>query len=190
MIGIGRRIAVLAAAFTLSLCGGAAAQTTIIAPAGSPFQAWADEAKVPTPEVTITVVEVEGEDACPSRAGYSYEACTVPSESTIWFSTRLLGSEFERQVFLHELGHNADADLATERIRARFEEIMGRSGPWVLEGEPAPYGPDELFADVYAQCAVKPYVQPGFHGESLIFNADPKGGAKRHNQVCHLLAHL
>lgn len=158
--------------------------TTIVAPAGSPFQRWVDEAKVPTPEVTLTVVETPGPHGCPGRT-LDYPACTA--EQTVWISQE---AQAPRQVFLHELGHNVDA-LMPEWMRARFMAIMGLTGPWRLEGEPAPLGPNELFANVYAECAVKPYVRPGWHnGPGPIYGRDPYGGVDRHDRVCRMLARL
>lgn len=50
----------------------AQAHTTIVAPPGAhfPYQQWVDEAKVPTPDATIAVVE----DAAGCQTEYGYEA--------------------------------------------------------------------------------------------------------------------
>jgi hypothetical protein len=182
-----------AAALVLLFAAKASAQTTILAPAGTPFQAWVDEAKMPTPDTTITVVEVEGPQGCPG-APFDYAACTIPSDRMIWLGGEVTGNYFERPTFLHELGHNVDVDMLAEWMRTRFMAIMDLSGEWIVrvEGQPkSPRSPDEIFANVYAQCAVKPYIRPGFHvGEGTVFGADPEGGAKRHNQACRLIERL
>jgi hypothetical protein len=114
-----------------------------VAPAESrfPYQRWVDEAKVPTPDVTLTVVE--SNEPCNGR-----RACTIPEEGMIWLGPEYGALETHRD-FLHELGHNFDDDVMTPGARARFRALSRHpSIPWA---EP---GLAELFAETYRQCAL------------------------------------
>jgi hypothetical protein len=170
----------------------AAAHTTIVAPVASPYpyQQWVDESAMPTPEVTINIVEVAGTHGCPGRE-LTYAGCTQPSEQMIWLAPEMTVGQV-RQTFLHELGHNADTDMTPEWMRTRFMEIMRQSGEWVIEGEPSSWwSPNERFADIYAQCSVAPYIRPGYHnGEGTVFSSDPMAGARRHNAICRMMGKL
>jgi hypothetical protein len=168
----------------------ASAHTTIIEPPGShfPYQQWVDEAKMPTPDVTITVIETGASHGCPTRT-LDYAACTTPSEGIIWLSPEAAARAFPREILWHEVGHNVDSDLLPGWARERFQAMLGLSGPWSVAGEPEPYSPSEEFADVFAECALKPYVSPGFVlGLGAIFESDPIGGARLHNRLCQMIA--
>lgn len=185
---------ILAALAALALLAPAAADahTTIIEPVGShfPYQQWADEAKVPTPDVTLTVIETEGLHGCPGR-DLDYQACTAPAEGKIWISPSAIQAGGAREIFYHEIGHNVDADVLAPWMREHFMAIYGLSGPWVLEGEPAPFGPNEMFAEVYKECAFAPTLQRGRLGTTgLPGSSLPLGGFARHNAVCRMLGKL
>ena len=175
----------LTALIALVVPAAAQAHTTIIEPGGShfPYQRWADESKIPTPDASLTVVETDAAHGCPGRE-LNYVACTAPWENVIWLAPEAIAGDKPRLTFLHELGHNADADLLPQWMRNRFMEVLRLSGPWVVEAEPKPYSPDEEFADVYAQCAVDPCVPPQHLG------IQPLGGPVTHNKICRMLAHL
>ena len=86
-----RRILCLAVMLLGMGAQSAAAQTTIVEPAGShfPYQRWIDEAKIPTPAINITLEETSMPFGCPGRTT-SYVACTTPSEGRIWIAPEAL----------------------------------------------------------------------------------------------------
>jgi hypothetical protein len=157
-----------------------------------PYQRWADESKMATPAVTLEIIATDPGNGCPSRA-FDYAACTQPSEGKIWFAEAELVGAHPRQAFYHELGHNVDYFLLPNWMRSRYLEIMGLSGPWVVIAEPEPITPNELFADTWAECAIKPYIPPAARrwlGPGVVFGGEPVGGIRRHNAACRMLALL
>lgn len=166
------------------LAPSAAANATIVEPEGGhyPYQRWVDEAKVPTPDGAITVVETSADHGCPGRE-LNYDACTKPAERLIWFSPDAAAGE-PREIFLHEIGHNVDHYLLPTWMRVRFMVILRLSGTWQELAEPQPYTPAEVFADTYAECALRPYYSPRHLG------FQPRGGAVNHNRICRMLARL
>ena len=103
--------------------GPAAAATDVDPPAGAfPYQQWVDDAKVPTPDVEIHVIET----MCPPElAGFAL-ACTAKGTYTIWLSPE--GGD--RATFLHELGHNYDyyelGRWASRQFRATDPSLRAR----------------------------------------------------------------
>jgi hypothetical protein len=89
-----RRVLLLAGVVLALGASEAQAHTTIIEPTGShhPYQQWVDEARVPTPAGTITVVESTLDCGEPDLG------CT--DGTTIWVEWPA-----NRFTFLHELGH-------------------------------------------------------------------------------------
>lgn len=128
--------ALLLAAVLLALGASSASADTIIVSSNPIYQRWVDEAKMPTPDVTLTVVET----GCPDGVSL---ACTAPGTDTIW------EEEEYRPTFLHELGHNFDYLLMPVWARERFETLTADPGPWT-NGRT---GADERFADTYSRCA-------------------------------------
>lgn len=117
----------------------AQAHTTIVS-SNPIYQQWVDEAKVPTPNVTLTVIE----EACTDLpGGDTAEACTAPG-GTIW----ALG--VDRKDFLHEVGHNADYYTLPQWARDRFRLLIHDPREWRAD----PNGPNEKFASTYARCAI------------------------------------
>ncbi len=145
------------AALVLAAPGAAEAHTTIIEPVGShfPYQRWVNEAAVPTPSVTLTVVE----EPCPGEEDLDV-ACTIPEEATIWMDPRrVIGRHgwWAREVFYHEMGHNFDADVLSEAERAGFARLRGTRRQWEYPEESTAngnFGLEEVFADAYAGCAL------------------------------------
>lgn len=176
----------------LGFAGSASAHTTIIAPAEAhfPYQQWVDEAKVPTPDVTLEVIETAADHGCPDRV-LNYAGCTSPQLGKVWAAPEAFARRGPRQTFWHELGHNVDADLLQPWMRERFMELFGLTGPWLIEGEPEPYGPNERFADVWAECALKPKLplRAGL-GFGPIYQREPMGGRRVHNAICRMLGKL
>lgn len=180
-------IAIAALGFAAS-----AQAVTIIEPpdAHFPYQRWAEEAKMPTPGVSLEVIETGADHGCPGH-DLNYPACTSPQLGTIWAAPEVLAAHGPRLIFWHELGHNVDVDLLQPWMRERFMALFGLSGPWRIEGEPEPYGPNERFADVWAECALKPRLAPRAGlGPGPIYGAEPMGGRRIHNAVCRMLAKL
>ena len=186
------RALLLAAVLFLLAPGVSKAQTTIVEPTGShfPYQRWVDEARMPTPNVTITLEETGASHGCPRRE-QNYAGCTVPSENLMWLAPETIAG-VARHIFYHELGHNVDVDLLPEWMRWRFMAIMRLAGEWIGSGEPvSSLSPNEQFAEVYADCAILPYVSAGEQlGRGPILGADPIGGRVRHNQICRMLGKL
>lgn len=163
-----QRILLIAAAAAALATPSAQAHTTIsCASCLRPYQHWIEEAKVPTPNATLTVIET-------SEAVSSTEEGT----STIWLNLSALNV---RQAFYHELGHNFDY-LMPEWVRTRYLAILGRKGPW-RQPEALHFSPHELFAESYALCAFRSWLPPG--GE--IQGQEPVGGRIVHNRTCHLI---
>lgn len=171
---------------------GEASAVTIIEPPGShfPYQQWADEAKMPTPDATLEVVETGAEHGCPGR-DLNYAGCTSPQTGMIWVAPEAFAAIGPRRTFWHELGHNVDADLQPW-MRERFMALLGLSGAWVVEGEPKPGdSPDELFATAWPECALKPKVAvSGGLGVGPMYGSEPLGGRRVHNAICRMLGRL
>ena len=180
------------AALALLVPTAAAAHTTITEPAGShfPYQQWIDESAVPTPDVTIEVVE--------ERAGYRCEdyaaACTAPSERVIYMDAVEDIGFYPRHDFMHEVGHNFDADVLPEWARERFDALYGLSGPWRNPAEPKEMTPSEWFAEAYSECSVKPYIAiPEWEGSYgvVVFGGQPIFFNRvAHNKTCRMLQNL
>jgi hypothetical protein len=153
--------------------GSAQADTTITCePCSRPYQRWVDEARVPTPDMMLAVIEAP----CPYLTEVG--ACTAAGTDTIWFSTS------RRQVFYHELGHNFDWYVLPEWARVRYLAILDLAGPWE-QPEAGHQSPNELFAESYAFCAM----QPVTHGGGVAGQV-PVGGWRVHNRVCRLIGRL
>lgn len=127
----------------------AEATTITCNPCSLPYQTWADESKMPTPEVTIRVIE----EPCPGLpAGDFAWACTEWGTATIWDAAH------DRETFLHELGHNFDYYRLPHWARGRFLALTEDTRDWKAD----PNGPDENFAATYAHCAA---TGPRFYGD-------------------------
>lgn len=148
----------------------AQARTTIIEPPGShfPYQQWVDEAKVPTPEVTLTVIEdasgCEGEGS----------ACTAEGAATIWADP--LWSK--RWDFLHEIGHNQDY-VMPDWARTRFLSLTRDPRPW----RSPPNSPHERFAEAWAACAIWGYRIARRPELGYLWEPSPR----LHRRICRLI---
>lgn len=182
------RRALLLAVVVLALgASEAGAHTTIIAPESSlvPYQAWVDASRVPTPDVTLTILADPNGSACRHDA-VEHGACTDPATEKIWMNALAANS---REIFLHEIGHNADFAMLDDTERAAFMAIYGFVGAWQTGTSTA--SPHEAFAQVWAECAVKPYLtRRSMHtlGRGPVFGGQPFAGRVRHNRACRLLA--
>jgi hypothetical protein len=135
-----------------------------------------DEARVPTPEVTLTVVE----SPCLDGA----RACIAPWDAVLWLDP---GSA-TREDFLHEVGHAEDYFALPDWMRWRFMSLLVLTGEWNPQPE-TQFSPAEQFADVYAECAVVPYIDRKQRlGPGPVFGGEPIGGRVTHNRICRMLA--
>jgi hypothetical protein len=169
----------LVAAAVLALGGSeASARTTILCdPCSYPYQRWVDEAKVPTPDEVVTLVE----DSTPCREG---SACTEAGPGGNIFLDPAHFFEdpfFVENALLHEIGHRFDYTLATEEMRAGFMAILGDTRAW----RQSPNSPHENFAEVYSLCAAYGSTLPDFVSVDLV----PSGrvGRRQYTQLCVLL---
>lgn len=158
----------------------AQARTTIIAPAGSktPYQRWVDESKIPTPSITLTIIE----SGCPSSEDFAW-ACTQQGSFTIW-----VGAEGrDRWTFYHELGHNFDYYVLSVWARTRFQRITNTlTLPWQFEGT----DPAERFAETYAHCAERGVNSIG--DPNLAIRGEGMGGMrnKEVRRLCRMVANV
>ena len=152
---------VLAIIVTCLLGASTAGAVTLTTPEGEPlypFQAWADRAKVPTPDMTIIV---SGDVA---QCGVSPDptlitiACTSRTEPIIYALWPNCGFRQNRDDIrscrfwiLHEIGHQFDRVMPTWK-RAAFAKILGDESEWLAPGVFATL--EEDFADGYARCAI------------------------------------
>lgn len=141
-----------------------------------PYQRWANRAEVPTPETTLTVIETR-------REGSS----TAAGTHTIWFG--LTPAWSARHTFLHELGHNFDYYSLADQGRDHIREILGTDQPWRDESVPPYESPHEMFAEVYAACAMRwrarrpPHLR--FRPSTLLSGV----GRIRHREMCRVIRH-
>ena len=132
----------------------ARAGSAVVSPAESemPYQVWIDAAAVPTPDVTIEVLEV-ADDPCGGGAA----ACEVGGQyfddgiPRIWLDRRWFSREPTRPRFLHEVGHVFDDEVLREIDRHRYTQMIGLRGHWYYQDEDSP---GERFAESYRRCAL------------------------------------
>lgn len=129
------------------LASSAQARTAIVPPAGAlyPYQQWADESRVPTPDVTLSVVEDS------SGCGGEGLRCTSAGTFTMWIAPWLDGWRGARKAFHHELGHNFDYYVMSDLDRAAFAALLKDPRPW----DEAPSSLKEKFAEAYKWCALR-----------------------------------
>jgi len=176
--------------------GTAQAQTTVVEPVGShfPYQRWIDESEVPTPDVTVSVIETEPGNGCPGdERTTNIEACTIIPERVIWVAVPDQPNATPRAAFMHEIGHYFDAEDMPEWAREHFDSIYDLGGPWLLP-ESGQVTAGEWFAEAYAQCSVKAYVVSGEVwklGVGPIEGSAPLLGMRvAHNKACRMLRNL
>lgn len=194
---IGRSLLPFLAMTAVALPAVAHAETTIIEPMGShfPYQRWIGESLVPTPDVTVEVIEQPLGEGCPSRHGpFGYVACTVLSEHRIWIAAGQIEGFNPKETFLHEIGHYFAAEDTPEWARSRFYELYDLSGPWEVFAEPQPLSPEELYAEVYPECAEKPYITQkewNAPGNGPVYGSWPIMGRRiSYNKTCRMIRNL
>lgn len=183
----------LAAAIYACSFAASASAVTLVNPDGSvaqPYQSWADLSNVPTVDETITVTT----DMTICGPSPTIHGCTQRGVPVIHLRPKRCGYGTWREcrfVFMHELGHQFDFQMA-EWKRDRFQATLSGTsassvyGPGFTFGWNDPSPPDggsmaEDFADAYAKCA--------FHDHAIVIYGramiDPTKQQLR--RVCHLI---
>ena len=161
----------------LGLPASAQAHTTISCePCSHPYQRWVDEAKVPTPDVTLALIE----EPCPLAV--ESPACTRQGSYAIWEDPQTI---LPRETFLHELGHNFDYYVLPEWARSYFRWLTDDFRDWTAD----PNGPNEHFAMAYAACAL---TGAKFRGDPEL-NIKGNGARirqKTYRRVCRMIAYV
>ncbi len=169
------RVLVLSCASLCLLAAPARAGTIIDPPAGAlPYQQWVDESKIPTPEVTLRLIE---EPCPPELAGFAL-ACTAKGSYTIWMDPQT-GT---RARFLHELGHNFDYYELGRWASRQFRKIIGDDRKWRSKPGETGLSPHEIFAEAYSLCARKRTIS-----RAIIRLPPIRIGPEQHAAICALI---
>src|SRR5215211_3961733 len=177
-VASGRRVGVLvsAGAILALIAPGARAATTIDPAAGVfPYQQWVEEAKVPTPDVTLRLIE----EACPPELADFALACTAKGSYTIWLSPERAKPA---ATFYHELGHNYDYFELGRWASREFRKIIGDDRPWRSKPGEIGLSPHEIFAEAYGLCARKPMIS-----HAVIRLPPIRIGPEQHAAICALI---
>lgn len=141
---------------------GARAEVTIspTAPGAAIYQGWVSEARVPSPDREITVIE-EGETPC-------VFALACSNGETIWLA---VPQAFDKATFYHELGQvfNFAYLLHDPELQNQYLSLIGRrQKEWGWESGGGTWSGTEWFADSYMQCARLSRIDPswGYHDGS------------------------
>lgn len=144
-------------------------------PAGAfPYQRWVEQAKVPTPDVVLRLIE---EPCPPELAGFA-NACTVRDTFTIWMEP--VGATKAR--FYHELGHNFDYYELGRWASRQFRKIIGDDRRWRTKPGEIGLSPHEIFADAYSVCARKRAIS-----RAIIQLPPIRIGPTQHAAICSLI---
>lgn len=154
----------------------AVAHTTVIMPLASsfPYQQWLEEAKAPTPNVTIEITDTARCEAVVVGCtdGYSFIG--------------LAGSRARRLIFLHEIGHIFEYEYLRDDPATRERIIRLAGHPkmvWWSWGTGPEGAFNEAFADAYAQCARTQRVNPrATYGTGTVAISGP-----RLRRICGLI---
>jgi hypothetical protein len=95
---------------------------------------------------------------------------------------------------MHEIGHFFDFEYMSERLRDRFKHILGLHRPWRrvrpppdVEPGPTTWGPpSEVFAQAYAECAVRGPRIRRRPRHAIVYRYRPS--PSQHRRVCALIA--
>lgn len=166
------RFAPLAVAAAISLVPASSAEATTLTLADGttrpqPYQAWADNARVPTPPGTVTL-DLAGCD--------ELFACAPEGSRSIFLSA----DDASPRVLLHELGHVFDDTVLPAWARDRFQAILRRRGAWAAASSRRPA--NEQFAEAYALCARHASIKERYAG-GYEYSPTPA----QHRQVCSVI---
>jgi hypothetical protein len=181
-------------AFVLAHASVAGASVELRTKAGGvaqPYQRWANQAQVPTPDITLTVFQ----RACPGQP--LAHACVFKGGlRRIYMNPhRVNRASFEHRVFLHEVGHFFDFTYMTGEWRTRFKRSLDLKRRWWWGNKPreekAPPGPDtwgpasELFAQAYAHCGLRGPRIEHKPPKPMIYEYQPT--PRQHKLACRLI---
>jgi hypothetical protein len=157
-----------------------------------PYQRWADLARVPTPVAEIRLL-FRPCPGLPRSRGCVFDNGLAP---TIYLNPdKLTSARLSHFVFLHEVGHYFDFLHLRPRDRDRFRRTLGLRGPWRRTSPLPPdyrptahsHGPpSEVFAQAYAECAVKGPEIPRRPRRPMRYRYRPSPW--QHHRVCRLIA--
>jgi hypothetical protein len=169
------RLSLALAAIAMLLNPATATSATVIDPleGAFPYQRWVERAKVPTPDVTLRLLE----EPCPLELGFA-NACTERDTYTIWMSPE--GATRAR--FYHELGHNFDYYELGRWASRQFRKIVGDDRRWRTKPGEIGLSPHEIFAEAYSVCARKRTI-----ARAIIQLPPIRIGPAEHVAICDLI---
>jgi hypothetical protein len=139
-----------------------------------PYQRWVEQADVPTPDVTLRLIET----ACPPELAGFAAACTQRGTFTIWMDPE--GATKAR--FYHELGHNFDYYELGRWASRQFREIIGDDRRWRTKPGEIGLSPHEIFAEAYSVCARRRTIN-----RAVIELPPIRIGPSEHAAICALI---
>ena len=184
-----------ALASILLVAGAARGSTRLATELGKvpqPYQRWVDGARAPTPDVSITLMF----QPCPGLPRARGCVFDDGAPAKIYLNLRHLATaRVRRYVLLHEIGHYLDFLYLRDRDRDRFRRILGIHAPWRRsrslppDFHPTAYTPgppSEVFAQAYAECAVKGPEIPRRPRRPIRYRYRPT--PRQHHRACRLVA--
>ena len=139
-----------------------------------PYQRWAEQSNVPTPDVYLRLIE----QTCPPELIGFAAACTQRDTFTIWMNPE--GATKAR--FYHELGHNFDYYELGRWASRQFREIIEDDRSWRTKPGEIGLSPHEIFAEAYSECARKRHIQ-----RAVIQLPPIVIGPAEHDAICALI---
>lgn len=183
-----KRIGVLIALLALTVPASASG-VTLVRPDGSrpePLATWVKHARVPSPEMALTVFYdassvCDGSLACASDGLISLGGprCSLPRRyrTTCQF------------IAFHEIGHNDDHYRLTDAQRAQFMALPGVANSWYgdIDGDLLGDTPHEMYADAWAMCAIGQRMSDVdiSHTEAISLHFQPS--AKTYRRACNII---
>lgn len=164
---------------------------TLQRPSGSPYPTatglGGDVAamRVQAPTGTVTVHR----EHCPSLPFLA--ACVlVDHPDTMYLPYDMTASLWERRLVLyHELGHVVDITAMRPDVREQFSNLMRREGQvWGEQPREGVLSPQEMFADLYANCAMYG-TRPPWKGErgELAYSEGSVMRTRAYRSACRML---
>lgn len=165
-----RLIVLMATLLLLALAAPAGAITLVSDADVRTPQRWADEAKVPTPRVTVRLILAPCPNGAPACANVPWYGALG---SIYWEPVRA-----SRAHFLHEVGHHFDYEMR-DWARDRFRALIGDQRGW----RAPPNSPHEKFAEAYSWCARHTHIRRA--ASRWIFDYRPT--PRLHRRACRLI---
>lgn len=165
----------MAAMALAGLAAPAHAATVMDPPNGAyPYQRWVEQARVPTPDVVLRLIE----EPCPAALAGFANACTAPNTFTVWMNPETA----DRATFYHELGHNFDYYELGRWASRQFRRIIGDDRRWRTKPGEVGLSPHEIFAEAYSVCARKRTIS-----RAIIELPPIRIGPAQHEAICNLI---